>query len=82
MKTLDIHTANQKINQTRERVRLIMIVAGIVTAIICSLALVSEAQSIETLGSLNGTLSTEKMVATEFSIQVVGKSVDSVLWPF
>jgi hypothetical protein len=81
MKTLHINAANQKMNRTREQVRLIMIVAGIVTAIICSLALLSEAHPAETYESTNGMIETSKMITTDLSIQIASKAVASVLWP-
>ncbi|MEO7992102.1 MAG: hypothetical protein ABI663_21295 [Chryseolinea sp.] len=82
MKTLDINATNQEMNRTREHIRLTMIVVGIVTAIICSLALLHEVQSAETSGSVSRMFETSKMIANSFSIQVVSKPVVSVLWPF
>ncbi len=81
MKTPDIKNTNQKLNRMREGIRLSIIVVGIVTAILGSLALLYEAQPAESYGSANQLIETSKIVATDFSIEVASRAVVSAIWP-
>jgi hypothetical protein len=77
MKTPVITTTNKK----RNRLRLSMIIAGIVTAI-SSLVLLYDAQPAKSYGSVNRMIGASKTVAADFSMHVAPKVVASMPWPF
>lgn len=80
MKT-PLNTSTQNLNHTRERVRLAMTVAGIVTAIICSVALLSETPFMQLEVSMPR-MGAPKIVTADLPVKIVGSTVISAIWPF
>jgi len=77
MKTPGITTTTKKLN----RMRLSMILVGIVTALF-SLALLYDAQPAKNYGSVNRMISSPKIVGADLSMNIASKVVASALWPF
>lgn len=82
MKTLHIPGKNKNLSSIPERVRLVLIPTGIVTAVICLLALLNETKSAENEVSRNRLIETSRIVAADFSIGVASRAVVAAVWPF
>jgi len=75
MKTLHITAPNQ--NR-----RLGLILTGIMTAVICLLALLYDASSNDSEVEVPRLFETSKIVTNPFSAEVVSKVIVSAIWPF
>jgi len=82
MKPLDIDTINNEMNQMNRLIRQSIMMVGVVTAIVGLLTLSLEVQPILNDDSLTGLTEISHKVATDVSIQISGKAMTSVLWPF
>jgi hypothetical protein len=82
MKTLHITSKNENQNTIRERLRLGIMLTGIVTAIICLLALLFETRSAENEAGTRLPFGISKIVKTDFSMEVASRAVVSAVWPF
>jgi hypothetical protein len=83
MKTLHITGKNENQDNMRERLRLGIILTGIITAIICLLALLYETRSVENdEAGTSRLIQIPKIVKTDFSVVVASKAVVSAVWPF
>lgn len=79
MKTSHI---TSRLNRTQERIRVSIILTGIVTAIICLLALLSETRFSVSEIRTDRMIETTKISAVRISTEVVGKTIVSAIWPF
>ena len=82
MKTLHITDKNENLNNIPEHLRLGIILTGIVTAVICLLALVYETRPAENEASTSRLIEIPKIVKPGFSVEVASRAVVSAVWPF
>ena len=82
MKTLHITAKNENLKTMRQSLRLGIILTGIVTAIICLLALLYETKSVENEAGTSRLIEISKIVKTDFSVEVAGRAIVSAVWPF
>ena len=82
MKTLHITDRKETLNSMRERLRLGIMLTGIVTAIICLLALMYETKPAENEAGTSLLIEIPKIVKPAFSVEVAGRAVVSAVWPF
>jgi hypothetical protein len=79
MKTLD--NTQQNASSIRERIRIGLTLAGIVTAIICSMALLFEAQASEKESDISQFVETPKVMVADLSMKITDMAVTAI-WPF
>jgi hypothetical protein len=82
MKTPHITARKENVNNMRELLRLGIILTGIVTAIICLLALMYETRPAENEAGTSRLIEIPKIVKSGFSVEVAGRAVVSAVWPF
>lgn len=79
MKTLD--TTQQNVSPIRERIRFGLTLAGIVTAIICSMALLFEAKASEKESGISQLTESPKVLVADVSMKITNMAVTAI-WPF
>ena len=79
MKTLD--NTQQNVSPIRERIRIGLTLAGIVTAIICSMALLFETKATEKSSGISQLTETPKVIVADVSMKLSNMAV-TAMWPF